>query len=77
MFLCTFFALSGAIVFTLGKARWGEIDHQDPGKVLAQEVLRTLRVRMPWAASNGSHFHAGVDRSGTDLLHGDSIKEDK
>ena len=53
MFLCTFLALAGAMVLTLGKAHWQEMDAQDPGKVFAQEVLQTVKARIPWAHSNG------------------------
>ena len=78
MFLCTFLTLMGGTVLVLGRARWAEVDPTDPGKVLALEVFRTLHARMPWAASNGSRFHPGVDKTETDLLgHDDSTGKDK
>jgi len=58
MFLCTFLALAGASVLVLGKARWEEVDAQDPGKVFAQEVLQTMNAGMPWAPPNGSRLQA-------------------
>jgi uncharacterized protein involved in exopolysaccharide biosynthesis len=76
MFLCTFLTLMGGTVLVLGRARWAEVAPTDPGKVLAQEVFRTLHARLPWSASNGSRFTAGADRA--DLLrHDDSTGKDK
>jgi len=58
MLLCTFLALSGATVLVLGRAHWSEVDAQDPGKVLAQEVFETVNARMPWTTPNGSRVQA-------------------
>jgi len=58
MFLCIFLALSGATVSVLGRARWEEVDAQDPGKVFAKEVFQTMNARMPWAPPNGSRVQA-------------------
>jgi capsule polysaccharide export protein KpsE/RkpR len=58
MFLCTLLALSGATVLVLGRAQWSEVDAQNPGKVLAQEVFETVNARMPWATPNGSRVQA-------------------
>ena len=67
VFLCTFLALVSAAVFTLGKARWEEVDAQDPGKLLVQEMFQTVQAQIPWAHRNGSssngtgaHLDAGV-----------------
>ena len=76
MFLCTFLSLMGGTVLVLGRARWAEVDPADPGKVLAQEVFRTVHARMPWAASNGLRSNAAVDRPGTDLLHHDDSTDE-
>jgi capsule polysaccharide export protein KpsE/RkpR len=62
MFLCTFLTLTGATVLVLGKARWEEVDAQDPGKVFAQEVFETMNARMPWAPPNGSRLQAMTHR---------------
>jgi hypothetical protein len=62
MFLCTFLALAGAAVLVLGRARWEEVDAQDPGKVFAQEVFHTMNSRMPWAPPNGSRLQAVTHR---------------
>jgi len=53
MALGTLLAFGLGSVWTLGKARWGEIDPQDPGKALAQEVFTTLREQPLWASGNG------------------------
>jgi capsule polysaccharide export protein KpsE/RkpR len=58
--LTSFLALTGAIVFTLGWARWTEVDDADPGKVLALDVFRTVNLRMPWTAPNGSVVRAAT-----------------
>jgi len=77
MLLCTFLTLMGGTVMVLGRARWAEVDATDPGKVLAQEVFRTLHARLPWSASNGSRFAGGADRTEADLSrHDDSIGKD-
>lgn len=56
--LCSFLALAGATLCAFGKARWQEVDAQDPGKVFAQEVFQTVNARMPWAEPNGSRLQA-------------------
>jgi capsule polysaccharide export protein KpsE/RkpR len=62
MFLGTFLAFAGAVVLTLGKAHWKEIDAQDPGKALAHEVLQSANAHMPWAPPNGSRLQAMTHR---------------
>jgi capsule polysaccharide export protein KpsE/RkpR len=42
------------IVWIVGHARWQEIDPQDPGKALAQEVFQTFAARIPWISRNGA-----------------------
>src|SRR5437899_3718473 len=54
MFLGTFLAFAMSVVWVLGSARWGEVDAQDPRKVLAKEVAEALKARMPWASRNGN-----------------------
>jgi len=78
MFLCTFLMLAGGTVLVLGRAHWAEVEPTDPGKVLAQDVFRTLHARLPWAASNGSRLQASAERAETDLLRrSDSTDEGK
>ena len=53
MFLGTFVVLSISVVWVLGSNRWQAADPKDPRKVLAQEVARALKARIPWASRNG------------------------
>jgi uncharacterized protein involved in exopolysaccharide biosynthesis len=62
MTLCTFVALAGAVVFTLGCERWAEVDDAHPGKILAMEVLQTANTRMPWATPNGSRMQTATHK---------------
>jgi len=62
MFLSTTLALMAAIVFLLGREQWAELDPQEPGKLLAQEVFLTMNAKMPWAAPNGSRIQALAHR---------------
>ena len=52
--LCTVLACIFAGVWILGNAHWMEIDQQDPGKVLAVEVFKTMASHFPLATKNGS-----------------------
>jgi capsule polysaccharide export protein KpsE/RkpR len=56
MFLGTALAFSAGVTWVFGGALWKETDPQDPGKVLAQEVLNTVKAKMPWASQNGSYL---------------------
>lgn len=60
--LCLMLALMGSTVWILGKARWEQIDAQDPGKTLTREVFHTVNACMPWATPNGSRFQAMTHR---------------
>jgi uncharacterized protein involved in exopolysaccharide biosynthesis len=42
------------MVWVLGQERWQEMDPQDPGKLLAQEVFHTFAARIPWISRNGA-----------------------
>jgi len=53
MFLGTFLSFVFGVIWTLGGARWEEIDAKDPVKVLAQEVIGEIRSKIPWGAQNG------------------------
>ena len=44
-------------VWVIGKARWDEIPDGCEQKALAQDVLRTINAKMPWAPPNGSRSH--------------------
>lgn len=49
----TFVVLAISVVWVLGSNRWQAADPKDPRKVLAQEVARALKARIPWASRNG------------------------
>jgi capsule polysaccharide export protein KpsE/RkpR len=53
MFVGTLLTCAISVVWVLGLARWEEVDPRDPRKVLAKEVTRALKSRMPWASRNG------------------------
>jgi len=50
----TLFPCLLGVIWILGRARWTEIDQQDPGKVFALEVFKTLATHWPAASTNGS-----------------------
>jgi capsule polysaccharide export protein KpsE/RkpR len=50
--------LAGAIYWVFLQKRWRRADPNDPGKVLALEVFRSVNAKMPWSPPNGSRLHA-------------------
>jgi uncharacterized protein involved in exopolysaccharide biosynthesis len=62
MLLCTMLAVMAAILFLWGKERWKEIRPEEPGKLLAEEILQTVNAKMPWSPPNGSRFQAWTNR---------------
>jgi uncharacterized protein involved in exopolysaccharide biosynthesis len=57
MFLGTFLVFGGTALWIAGTKGWGEVDADDPRKLLASDVAATLRAHAPWAAPNGDeHF---------------------
>jgi uncharacterized protein involved in exopolysaccharide biosynthesis len=52
--LGTMLAIAGSITWIFGRQSWEQVDPDDPQKVLAQEIIHTVRVRMPWVGTNGS-----------------------
>ena len=53
MFLGTLLALSMSVVWVLGSNQWQQADPADPRKILAQEVVATVKAHVPWVARNG------------------------
>lgn len=53
IFMGTFLCCACSVMFVLGRARWHDMDPQDPRKKFFQEVAHSLGGRMPWAARNG------------------------
>lgn len=50
----TLLASMFGIAFVLVGAKWEEIDQRDPGKLLIQEVVDSVRKHVPWVSRNGS-----------------------
>jgi uncharacterized protein involved in exopolysaccharide biosynthesis len=74
MVLGTFLAFALAVVFTLSRMRWVEIDSSDPAKVLASDVFRSVNAFMPWASTNGSRVQAMAHSIWTRLHRNDSAE---
>jgi capsule polysaccharide export protein KpsE/RkpR len=53
MFLGTFLAAAVSVVWVLGSNQWQQADPADPRKMLAQEVVATVKSHVPWVARNG------------------------
>ncbi|MHB8539621.1 MAG: GumC family protein [Candidatus Acidiferrales bacterium] len=53
MFLGTLLSFGFGVTWILGRARWQEVDPQDPARILAQEVLAEFISKIPWGARNG------------------------
>jgi uncharacterized protein involved in exopolysaccharide biosynthesis len=51
--LGTCFVVGISILWMFGEKRWEETDPNDPRKILAQEVVSTLKARAPWESQNG------------------------
>ncbi len=58
MILGLLFGFASAVVWTLAKSRWQDVDPDAPHKVLAQEIFATFNASMPWAPPNGSRLQA-------------------
>jgi capsule polysaccharide export protein KpsE/RkpR len=54
MLLGTFLALAASVTWVFGKQSWNQVEDNDPQKAFAQEVLHTVRARLPWMGTNGS-----------------------
>jgi len=61
MFLGTSLCCACSVIFVLGRARWHDVDKQDPRKKFVQEVAHSLEMRMPWSARNGNAVSPFVD----------------
>jgi hypothetical protein len=75
MLLGTTFAVAMAITWVFGKMAWDQTDLNDPGKALAQEVLGTVRARLPRFSRNGSVSDADAEKL-FDGMPGDSHADD-
>ena len=62
MFLGTFFPFSMTVAWVLGAQHWRAADPNDPRKILANEVVSTLKARAHWFSRNGAGPSAGKDK---------------
>ena len=53
MLLGTLLAAGVSVLWVLGSNQWQRADPTDPRKMLAQEVVATVRARVPWISRNG------------------------
>jgi uncharacterized protein involved in exopolysaccharide biosynthesis len=56
--LGTILALAVAVICVLGKTRWHQMDPEDEGKVLAQEVFASMRTQMRLVPQTGASLRA-------------------
>jgi uncharacterized protein involved in exopolysaccharide biosynthesis len=60
--LGTLFAVSVCVVWVLGAGQWRTADPNDPRKILAEEVVATLRARAHWFSRNGKGPSAEINK---------------
>jgi hypothetical protein len=63
VFLGTVFAFALGIFWVSGKSRWEEVEAQDPAKVLVKDVAHGLKMRMPFASTNGNRTRESADKN--------------
>src|SRR5579863_235309 len=61
-----FLVFCASIAWVVGSATWHTSDPQDPRKILAREVVSTLKAKVPWIARNG---HGSGPASDADISH--------
>jgi hypothetical protein len=61
MFLGTFLVLSMSVVWVVGAEHWRTADPDDPRKILAKEVVASLKARAHWFSRNGAGPSAKKD----------------
>ena len=62
MVLGTFLVLSISVVWVLGAEQWRAADPGDPRKILAQEIMATMKERAHWFSRNGAGPGAESDK---------------
>ena len=62
MLLGTVFGASVGVVLLVASSLWHLADPDDPRKILAQEVVATLKSRAPWASPNGDGTVSGTQK---------------
>jgi uncharacterized protein involved in exopolysaccharide biosynthesis len=63
MFLGTFVAGVAAVVWVVASGLWREMDPQDPGKLLAEEVYSTVKANLAAPRRNGTRMRALLGRA--------------
>jgi len=63
VFFGTGLALAFASAWILAYARWQEIDPQDPGKLLAQEIFGTIATTWPLKSQTGAKVQSILERA--------------
>ena len=63
MFLGTSLVFSMSVVWILGAEQWRDSDSNDPRKILAKEVVETLKARAHWFSRNGTGPGAEKDKN--------------
>lgn len=69
VFLGTFLAMAGAVVVLLGRNSWEQTDANDPRKRLGQEIMATVKARLPFggerlgSSANGDALEASRSES--------------
>ena len=66
MFLGTFLVFSMSVVWVLGAEQWRAADPGDPRKILAKEVVATLKARAHWFSRNGTAPNVAKGKSGNE-----------
>jgi len=56
--VCTILSLGLGMVWVLGIAYWRETDPRDAGRVLAHDVLETVKQELPWHPQNGHSLNS-------------------
>jgi len=62
IFVITILVFAAAMIALFVRAQWNEMDVQDPGRLLAQEVFETVNQRLLWSEPNGSHAQPPAQR---------------
>jgi uncharacterized protein involved in exopolysaccharide biosynthesis len=83
MVLGTVLGVALAMTWIVGKTRWDAVEASDPRKVLAMEVLATMRARVPKFSRNGAsadsngHRHWAWWKKASDWKHEDEKRDEQ
>jgi len=62
MFFGTFLFFSASVIWVLGAEQWRAANPSDPRKILAQEIMATVKEPAHWFSRNGAGRSAGNER---------------